>query len=255
MSTSRHLALNRPLLTLRILLAAGGSGLFSACSPQAPALSASAPLALVAPLPPDIIKALDGFRAECPPGWAFTQATSGDGKSLVERYDPQEPGRNRWTLLSEKGVAPTAAEQARYRDTRPRMDSTSDLARQLDRTTARLVAEEGELATYEFKLIATAKNDRAAAHMRARFTYHRGAGAFVRVELFNFEPFSPAVGLRIIEARTVLVYVLPTATTPTLPVEVSLGVRGTRFWVNDFETKVVSTFSDLVPVMAERATN
>ncbi len=216
-----------------------------ACSPPPPP-SASSPAALptVSPLPADLAAALDTFRAEGPKGWAFTQTTSGDGKERVERYDPRQRGSARWTLLSEKGATPTEAEQQRYRDTRPPLDSSANLAAQFDRDSALLAAHEGRTSTYEFRLKPGSENDKAAPHMRAHVTLDHPTGAIVRVELFTTGSFKPATSLVIDEARTTLVYSLPTETLPALPLEATMHVRGKRFWFRDFEEKVTSTYSD-----------
>ena len=231
----RRLAL---LLASVALLAA-----LPACAPRHdPAAENFGPL--LASLPPELNSALDSFRAEGPRGWAFTQTTSGEGKDRVERYDPIGRGAARWTLLLENGVAPTEAEQKRYRDTRPPLDSSAQLASQFDRERAALVGEDADAATYEFALKPASETDRAAAHMRARVTLHRPTGAIVRVELFNFRPFKPASSLTIHAARTTLVYSTPVEGGPALPLESSMLVRGERFWFRAFEQSVTSKFTD-----------
>jgi hypothetical protein len=232
----------RRLLPLAIALLAT----LPACSPSTDLAGAPPPAPILATLPPDLARALDGFRAEGPKGWAFTQTTSGEGKTRVERYDPRQRGSSRWTLLSENGKPPTEAEQQRYRDTRPPMDASSHLAAQFDRAAASLVSEDAATgaATYEFALKPASETDAAAAHMRARVTLHRPSGAIVRVELFNFRPFKPASSLRVVEARTTLSYSVPADGGPALPIESSMHVRGQRFWFRDFEQTVTSTFTE-----------
>ena len=171
----------------------------------------------------------------------------------MERYDPRRRGADRWTLLSEKGATPTEAEQQRYRDTRPPFDSAADIANQLVRESAALAAQDERTTTYEFHLRPGSEKDEAAAHMRARFTLDHPTGAITRVELFNIGPFKPASSLTIHEARTTLVYSLPTDTRPALPQEVTMHVRGERFWIRDFEQKVTSTYSDQEDAAAKPA--
>lgn len=215
-----------------------------ACS-RSPEPAASAPAGpVLTALPPELSAALDTFRAEGPKGWAFTQSTSGGGKERVERYDPRQRGAGRWTLISEKGAAPTEAEQQRYRDTRPPMDSSSDLAAQFDRAQASLVSQDEGAAVYEFALKPASDSDTAAAHMRARVTLDRPSGAIVRVELFNFRPFKPASSLTITEARTTLTYAPPANGRPALPIESTMSVRGKRFFIREFEQTVTSKFTE-----------
>jgi hypothetical protein len=223
-----------------------------ACAPR-PDSAAEQFGPLLSALPPELATALDGFRAEGPKGWAFTQTTSGGGKERVERFDPLHRGAGRWTLISEKGAAPTEEEQRRYRDSRPLWDASANLAAQLDRERAALVAEDAASATYEFALRPAGEDDRAAAHMRARVTLHRATGAIVRVELFNFRSFKPATSLAIHEARTTLVYAPPAEGRPALPLESTMRVRGERFWFRDFEQTVTSVFTDHAPAARSAA--
>jgi hypothetical protein len=225
-----------------------------ACSPPPTAPATTAPLAVLSPIPADLAAALDTFRAEGPKGWAFTQTTSGGGRDRVERYDPAHRGPARWTLLSEKGRPPTEAEQQRYRDTRPPFDAAANLAAQVNRASASLVARDAQSATYEFALVPAGEHDTAAAHMRVRFTRDSASGTFTRVELFNFEPFKAAPSLTIHEARTTLLYAPPSGGRPALPLETSLHVRGTRFWVSDFSQDIVSKFSEHANMNAAPAT-
>lgn len=242
------------MLHRRLVLAVSALALLvalPACSPKAdPAAEKFGDILPV--LPPELTAALDHFRAEGPKGWAFTQTTSGGGKELVERYDPRQRGASRWTLLSEKGAAPTEAEQQRYRDTRPAFDSNSNLAAQFDRSRAAFVSQDGTSATYEFALKPASETDTAAAHMRARVTLGRPTGAIVRVELFNFRPFKPAGSMTIDEARTTLVYAPPADGRPALPLESTMTVRGKRFWVRSFEQTVTSRFSDHEDATAQK---
>ncbi len=234
------------MLRRRLVLAVSALALLvalPACAPKADPAAENFG-AILPSLPPELTKALDHFRAEGPKGWAFTQTTSGGGKERVERYDPRQRGSARWTLITEKGAAPTEAEQQRYRETRPSYDSASNLADQFDRTRAALVSQDEHSSTYEFALKPASDTDTAAAHMRARVTLDKSTGAIVRAELFNFRPFKPAGSLTITEARTTLIYAPPSGALPSLPLESTMTVRGKRFWVSSFEQTVTSKFSD-----------
>ncbi len=235
--------LRLPRLALPILLACATLAALPGCAPATdPAAAAFGP-ALPAE-PPALAAALSTFRAEGPKGWAFTQTTAGGGKDRVERFDPRQRGNLRWTLLNEKGRPPTPEEQQRYRDTRPATDSAANIVAQLDRSAVALVSSDSASSTYEYRLKPGGEHDTAAAHMRARFTLDHASGSFTRVEMFNFEPFKAASSLIIEEARTTLLYDLPAEGRPALPREVSLKVRGQRFWIRDFEQNITSTFSD-----------
>lgn len=227
-----------PALLLPLALA------FAACSPTPPAAGAKPPLETLAPPPAELLAALDHYRAEGPKGWAFTQTTTGADKDRVERYDPRRRGPERWTLLSENGEPPSEKTQADYRATRPVFDSAANLSSQLVRDSADVVARDENSTTYEFRLRPVSETDRAAPHMRARFTYEHATRAFSRVELFAIQAFKPASSITIHEARTTLAYQPPAAGAPALPREVVMHVRGRRFWIRDFEQRVTSRYSD-----------
>lgn len=235
----------------RVGLAVVGLGLFSACSKSPAPTVESAPLVRHEPPPAALLSALHGWRIEGPKGWAFTQSTSGEGRDRVERYDPRRRGAERWTLLEENGRAPTEEEQRRYRDSRPLFDAAANLAGQLNADRADLVAEDADGFTYEFRLRPVDENDKAAEHMRARFTQDRDSGAIIRVELFNHRPFKPARSLTIHEARTVVSYDPPAEGRPALPREVVMRVRGERFWFRDFSQEIVSVYRDFEPAFRD----
>ncbi len=217
----------------------------TACSEPPPPPPPPAPvLETLAPPPAELSTALDGFRAEGPKGWAFTQTTTGGGKDRVERYNPRLPGPDRWTLLAEKGAPATEEQKQRYRQSRPTFDASANLAGQLDRAQVEVVARSPERTTYQFRLVPQGEKDRTAVHMRARFTLEHASHTFSRVELFNAEPFKAASSLTIQEARTTLEYSPPTDGRPALPREVSMHVSGRRFWFRDFTETVVSRYSE-----------
>ncbi len=244
--------LHRSFPSGSVWMAVAALGLLPACSESPAPASESAALVRHEPPPAVLVAALAGWRVEGPKGWAFTQSTTGEGRARVERYDPRRRGAERWTLLEENGRAPTEEEQRRYRDSRPLFDAAANLAGQLDADRADLIAEDADGSTYEFRLRPVDENDKAAEHMRARFTLERASGAIVRVELFNHRPFKPARSLTIQEARTIVSYDSPTADRPALPREVVMRVQGERFWFRDFSQEIVSLYRDFEPAFREQ---
>ncbi len=220
----------------------------AACSEPPPTSPASLPattvLETLTPPPAELLAALEGFRAEGPKGWAFTQTTTGGGKDRVERFNPRLPGPDRWTLITEKGAPATDEQKQRYRETRPVFDASANLAGQLDLAQVEVVARAPERTTYQFRLVPQGEKDLTALHMRARFTLEHTSHTFSKVELFNAEPFKAASSLTIVEARTILEYSPPAEGRPALSREISMHVSGRRFWFRDFTETVVSRFSE-----------
>jgi hypothetical protein len=105
------------------------------------AVSAAVPLGLTA--------AVEKFRGDAPKFWSFTQATSAEGKSTLERCDAAKPEFDRWTLLQKDGRAPTAEETQDYNEIRSRRSrggTAPKLTDQFDLTTAEIVSDIPERA-------------------------------------------------------------------------------------------------------------
>src|SRR5215218_10170440 len=69
---------------------------------------------MFAAAPPELTTALETFRSDPPRGWSFTQTTSAEGKSTVERYDAAKPEFARWSLVQKDGRIPTPSELHDY---------------------------------------------------------------------------------------------------------------------------------------------
>lgn len=205
--------------------------------------------ALAGPVPPELAKALADFRTEGPKGWAFTQTTEAEGKSLVEGFDPAKPDFQRWTLVRKDGAEPTADELRDYREKQTRRtggQTAPNVKDQIDPESCELVSDDGTRATWKFRLRPGSVEDRSAEHMMAAFTLHRATGTIERVELGSFEPFSPMFSVSIAEARTVLTYSLPAGDTPSLLQAVSMKVRGKAMWFKSLDSDLSVVYSDYV---------
>lgn len=230
-----------------ILAAALG---FAGCAKLPPEPTRPPALETLATLPAELAAALKGFRAEGPPGWAYTLTTTGADKDRVERFQPRVRGGARWTLVSESGKTPTEEEQQRYRNSRPTFDAAAGLVGQLLTDSVDVVARDEKTVTYEFLLKPASADDVAAQHFRARFVQDRASGAFLHIELFAVRAFKPARSLTILEARTTIDYLPPADGRPALPGEVVMRVKGKRFFAADFEQHVTSRFTEHVYVPA-----
>jgi len=241
-----------PLVALVLLTAV------SACSPRpsAAAGASASPAAAIIPVPPELTAALAAYRAAGPKGWAFTQTTTGPKKNLVERFDPRVRGPGRWALLQKDGATPTEEDQRAYRQTsaaKNDADNPSSVRDQLNLATCTVAASDARTTTYHFAVNPASKEDTAAPHLRAAFTLDRPTGAIVRVELFNFEPFSPVTSLKIDEAHTVMLYTVPAEGRPSLLSEITMKLRGRRLWVRPFNEDMTMRYTDQVDTTAAPA--
>jgi hypothetical protein len=198
-------------------------------------------------VPPELDRALKLFRAEGAPNWAFVQTTEASGKSLVEHFDPAKPEFSRWTLLKKNGAAPTESETKEYRERLSRRTSggtAPNVKDQIDRASCELVSNESERASYRFRLQPSDQGDHSAAHMSAVFTLHKPTGVIERVELSAFEPFSPMFTVKITEAKTTMLYLLPTAEHPALLQKINVHIRGSAMWVKSLDEDMTVTYSE-----------
>lgn len=214
------------------------------------ALCALTTLARTAPAPPpELIAALKTFRAEPPAGWSFTQTTSAQGESLVERCDAAKPAFARWSLVQKNGRAPTADEAREYaevRSRRSRSGTAPKVTDQIDLTSIALAHEAAERATYHARLVPGENRDTTAAFLRVSIAFHKPTQTIETLELASIEAFSPTLGVRIATMKTTLRYSLPTVEAPSLPLEVTTHVRGRAFWLKSLDADMRVTFSDYV---------
>jgi hypothetical protein len=198
-------------------------------------------------VPAELAAALERFRAEGSWGWGFTQHTEAEGRSLLERYDPRRPDGERWTLLAKNGAEPTVRDLTEYREKQSRRSgglNAPNVKDQLDRESIEAVSDDGERAVWRFRLVPGGPDDSSARHMAATFTLHRPTATVERVELASFEPFSPVLGVRIQEARTIMRYSLPEGDRPTLLQEVSMRVRGRAMWLKSLDSDLTVRFTE-----------
>jgi hypothetical protein len=200
-----------------------------------------------AAVPPALDAALKNFRGEAPRGWSYTQTTTAEGKSTVERHDASKPEFERWSLVQKDGRAPTADELKDYSDARSRRSRTGTAPKLVDQLlldTIETVAETPERVTYRFRVRPGESRDQTAAFLRATVVLHQPTGTLESFVLANVEPFAPTFGVKISELRTLMTYSLPGGDTPSLPQKVVTRVRGTAFWLKSLDAEMTVIFSD-----------
>lgn len=199
-----------------------------------------------AALPPEVAAACTAFHTENPKGWSFTQTTSAEGRTLVERYDAAQPEFNRWTLLLENGRAPTPDEARAYKEKftrRSRNGTAPNISSQLDLTSAELVSETPEQCTYRFRLAATEADDKTADFLRASITYNKTASTIEVFTIASITPFAPVFGVKISELQTTIRYTLPDAGRPALLHSVATRTRGRAFF-KSLDADMAVTYTD-----------
>jgi hypothetical protein len=203
--------------------------------------------AACAAVPPALTAALENFRADAPKGWSFTQTTTGEGKSTVERSDAAKPEFDRWTLVQKDGRTPTADETKDYNEIRSRRSrggTAPKLTDQFDLTTAELVTDAPDRATYRLRMKRGEAGDLTAAFLRVTVVIHKATHTIESIELTSAEPFKPALGVKIAELATKMTYSVPTGDRPSLPLAVTTHVRGTAFIFKSLDADMTVAFTD-----------
>lgn len=198
-------------------------------------------------VPPELAAALQSFRADPPPGWSYTVATSGEGRSTVERCDAAKPEFNRWKLLQKDGRAPTEEELRDYAATRSRRSrggTAPKLVEQMDLGTLEVIRDDAERAIYRCRVKPGEAKDTIAQHLRGTLELHKPSRTLVVLELASANEFSPAFGVRTTAMSTRLTYSVPTAAQPSLPQQVTIRVRGRAFLFKSMDADMTVTYSE-----------
>lgn len=202
-----------------------------------------------AAVPPELAAALKTFRTDGPRGWAFTQTTEAEGRSLTERFDPAQRDLTRWTLLQQDGHVATADERRGYIEDlkhRTQGETAPKLTEQFDLGSLETVADTPDQATYRLRLKPSESGDKTAAFLRITLVLHKPTQTIASLELASIAAFAPTFGVNITEMRTVMTYSLPADGRPSLPEKVTTRLRGRAFWLKSLDADMTVTFSDYV---------
>jgi len=198
-------------------------------------------------LPPNLAESLKTFRPEGPRGWSFTQTSTAGATSLVETFDATQPEFKRWNLIRKNGRAPTEDELKAYQEGKTRRSGGLNAPRlqdQLDLDSARQLDSGASRVRWQFRLKPGGGDDKAALYMRVSVTFHLPSLAVEEVEIANEQPFSPVLGVKVAENRTVMSYSLPSPGQPSLLQKVTLHLRGRAFWFKSLDENMVIHFSN-----------
>jgi len=197
--------------------------------------------------PPILAEALKQFRMEGPRGWSFTQTTTAEGHSRVERFNAAQPDFNRWTLIQEDGHEPTADQRDDYREKlsrRSRGGTAPPLLNQLDLEKVTVPEENSERITYRCPLKPGESGDETAKYLVATLVVHKPTHTIESFELASREPFTPTFGVRIAEMQTRLTYSVPESDRPSVLLKSTTKLRGRAFWLKSLDADMVVTFTD-----------
>lgn len=203
----------------------------------------------VAAVPAGLAAALQAYRPDSPPGWSYTQTTSAEGKTTIERYDATKAAFDRWSLVQQDGRNPTADETRRYREMRSRWSrggTAPKITDQLELASLETLEENAERATYRCRVQRGESGDNTAGFLRATIVLHKPTQTIEAIELGSTGEFKPTFGVRIAAMKTRMSYRPPDATMPARPEAVVTHVRGRAFWFKSLDADMTVTFSEYV---------
>lgn len=205
--------------------------------------------------PPALEAALRNFRTEGPTGWSFVQTSTAGVESLVERFDAAKPDFERWSLVGKNGRAPTADEERDYREKqtrRSRGGTAPRITESLDLSTAELVSESADQLIYRCRLKKGEAGDKTAEFLRATLALHKPTQAIETFELSSTGPFSPALGIKIAEMKTVMSFSRAEGERPSLPIRVTTRLRGRAFWFKSLDQDLTVAYSEQTKALSKR---
>lgn len=201
---------------------------------------------------PDYLReAVARFHPEAPRGWAYTLTTTRSNETSVERFDPSRPAGGEWSLTAINGQAPTAGERERY--VRYKKSNAPATARatfergDLDLEGAQLIREDAERAEFRLRFRPDAGQP-LLAHVVLEVAVRKSPAWIERSTMKLFEPFSPALGVRMGELEVVTLHSPPGDGRPALPREVTSRFRGRMFFLVSIEENLRVAYSEFAPV-------
>jgi hypothetical protein len=198
--------------------------------------------------PAYLASALAHFSAEPPAGWAYQATVNRGAESSVENFDPSRPAGRQWVLVRRDGREPTAAETERYQRYRETNNATAGaratfVRGDLDLGGARLLHEGAEGATIACRFRSDAAEP-MLAHLELVLAVCKQPAGIGKATLHLLAPYSPVVGMRMMELEVETTYAGSGGEFAGLPLTAVSRFHGRIlwFWSIDEESRV--TYSD-----------
>ena len=187
---------------------------------------------------PDFLRAaLANFRADVPPGWAYTQHTDREGRKIVERFDPAKAPAEQWALLGMDGRSPTQSDLENYHKYKAGQSPGAVQATfgkgDIEPGSVQLVREDPTRAEFTCRFRDQSANaDKMLGHLRLRLTVGKQSPHVERFALELLEPYSPVLTVRMNELLVTMEFAPPGADRPSLPVKGSSHFLGRIFFMS-----------------------
>jgi hypothetical protein len=181
--------------------------------------------------------ALDSFRAEVPPDWAYTLTTEREGRLITERFDPSKPPAEQWALLRMDGRIPAKADLESYQKYKAgqapgAMPATFNKG-DIDPGSIELVREDPGRAEFTCKFRDQSANaDKMLGHLRLRLTIRKLQPHVEKFTMELREPYSPVLTVRMRELVVTMEFAPPGDDRPSLPVRSSSHFLGSVFFIS-----------------------
>ena len=177
--------------------------------------------------------------------WAYTE-TSVDGEHVwVGRFDPRQPARERWQLLSVDKRTPTPEEIDEYLDDKDDDswdDDDNKVVAMVEPDSIRLVEETDEYWLLAFNL--DEDEEAITESVEATIRVNKPGRYLEYVDVHNTEVVKPAFGVKLTKLITRLTFGPAAEDGPIVPLSTQVEVVGQAFLFFSFDEQELSHNSD-----------
>ncbi len=191
------------------------------------------------------------FSSDFHQEWAFTDTVTEEDITVVGRYDPRLPEDSRWNLISVGNRAPTADENAEYReDKQDEFDADEDDGDidYVNLDTLALIEETENHWLFSFIPDGDSDEDEVAREFTKKvkgvLKIKRDGHYPEYVDLQNDKPIRPAIGARISRFQTQLTFVPAGQDGPIVPFSIDVEIKGKAMLVISFDEKESIHYGD-----------
>jgi len=180
--------------------------------------------------------ALKQFNPQIPKNWAYSLTTERDKLKITERFDPSRAPVEQWMLLLNDDRTPTSDEKEKYfrykASQKPGAIQANFQKDDIEPGSLKLEREDADRAefTCTFRELSSS-SDKMMGHLQLRLFVNKHLPHVEKYVLTLIAPFSPVLGVKMIELAVTMNFSAPTAGRPSLPTTGTSHFAGRIFFI------------------------